>query len=191
MTEHGWTIHLELAGDPAPYDVGPAVEELLERLGDYSPAVAVAPDHDRLSITIALEGEGWDAPSAVTEAAGVVRGYVDKVGLPRWPIVHTEAMTWAEHDRELEQPAYPALAGVAELAEILGVTPQRVSTMRRTHAGFPAPIAELRSGPVWVRDHVTRFAESWTRKPGRPTKVTLDAAKLNLHARDITANSDD
>ncbi len=60
------------------------------------------------------------------------------------------------------------LVGVAELSDLLQVSVQRASTLARS-PGFPAPIAMLRSGPIWHRPTVARFLSSWKRRPGRPS----------------------
>jgi predicted DNA-binding transcriptional regulator AlpA len=55
------------------------------------------------------------------------------------------------------------LVGAAEIAELLGVTRQRVDALARTHADFPKPEAELQAGRVWLRTAI----EDWARKAGR------------------------
>jgi predicted DNA-binding transcriptional regulator AlpA len=52
--------------------------------------------------------------------------------------------------------------GVAEVAELLGVTRQRVTQLAKTD-GFPEPQVRLASGPVWESADV----EQWARKTGR------------------------
>lgn len=56
------------------------------------------------------------------------------------------------------------LVGVAEIAEILGVSRQRVHAISKTHDDFPAPVAELSAGRIWLRKDI----ESWVRqtRPG-------------------------
>lgn len=54
------------------------------------------------------------------------------------------------------------LMGVAEVADFLGVTRQRVHQLRQGE-GFPAPAAELKAGPVWESADVER----WAREQGR------------------------
>lgn len=54
------------------------------------------------------------------------------------------------------------LVGVAEIAELLGVTRQRVHQLMRS-PDFPAPVAELSAGRIWNLDEV----ESWARQTGR------------------------
>ncbi len=61
------------------------------------------------------------------------------------------------------------VAGIAEIAELLGVSRQRAVQIVRDHADFPDPVAELASGRIWHRPSV----EAWItahpdRKPGRP-----------------------
>jgi len=59
-------------------------------------------------------------------------------------------------------PVAQDLVGVAEIAEMLGVTRQRVHQLTRT-PGFPAPVATLIGGRIYDRDEVER----WARKTGR------------------------
>ncbi|GAB4621016.1 hypothetical protein MOKP38_45590 [Mycobacterium avium subsp. hominissuis] len=62
----------------------------------------------------------------------------------------------------------------AEIADELGVRRQRVHQLRHL-AAFPAPLAELRGGAVWDAAAVRKFADNWTRKPGRPRSHTADS----------------
>ncbi len=55
------------------------------------------------------------------------------------------------------------LVGVAELAEACGVKPDTIHKWRARHDDFPAPIAELAMGPVWLWGDVRR----WLDKTGR------------------------
>jgi len=61
------------------------------------------------------------------------------------------------------------LVGVAEIAEMLGISRQRVNRMVQTVADFPAAEIELSAGRVWKRSRI----EAWIKKhpdrrPGRP-----------------------
>ena len=55
------------------------------------------------------------------------------------------------------------LVGVTEIAEMLGVTRQRVDQLVRKDPTFPEPEAEITAGRIWLREAV----ESWARKTGR------------------------
>jgi len=54
------------------------------------------------------------------------------------------------------------LMSTVEIAELLGITRQRVDKLSRTD-GFPAPAAELAIGRVWRRDDI----ETWARATKR------------------------
>ena len=54
------------------------------------------------------------------------------------------------------------LVGLAEIAELLGVTRQRVHQLSKT-PGFPAPVVTLAAGRIYDRKDVER----WARATGR------------------------
>jgi len=61
------------------------------------------------------------------------------------------------------------LVGMAEIAEMLGVTRQRADQLTRAYADFPKPEAELSAGRVWKRAAIERWIRAHpVRKPGRP-----------------------
>lgn len=53
--------------------------------------------------------------------------------------------------------------GVHEIAELLGVSRQRVDEISRTDERFPGPVDTLRSGRIWRREDV----EAWAQAAGR------------------------
>jgi predicted DNA-binding transcriptional regulator AlpA len=55
------------------------------------------------------------------------------------------------------------LVSTVEIAEMLGVSRQRVDKLSRSE-GFPAPYAELAIGRVWARTDVERWARSTGRE---------------------------
>ncbi len=54
------------------------------------------------------------------------------------------------------------LVGLTEIAEMLGISPQRVDQLAATES-FPEPVAELAAGRVWKRADV----EKWAKATGR------------------------
>ena len=54
------------------------------------------------------------------------------------------------------------LAGRTELAEMLGVSRQRARTLTERD-DFPAPIAQMRRGPIWRIEDI----ETWAKQVGR------------------------
>jgi serine/threonine protein kinase len=62
------------------------------------------------------------------------------------------------------------LGGVAEVVAELGLSRQRLSRLRE-RPDFPAPIGEIRAGPVWDMEAVRRWNQSGLRRPpGRPER---------------------
>jgi hypothetical protein len=57
----------------------------------------------------------------------------------------------------------PELCGTAEAAEILGVSRNTISTLRknpRSGAPFPEPVAELQCGPIWLKEDIVKYQEA-------------------------------
>ncbi|HKW77094.1 MAG TPA: ParA family protein [Terriglobales bacterium] len=50
------------------------------------------------------------------------------------------------------------LLGTSELAALLGVSRQAVSNIRARNSDFPAPVAELKAGPVWNEGDIIAWA---------------------------------
>lgn len=76
-----------------------------------------------------------------------------------------EAVAGEVFRRRLDEPLYPSMAGVAEAAELLGVSRQRVSQLHR-QGRLPTPVAELASGPVWTLPSLEAWLEQWDRTRG-------------------------
>ena len=66
------------------------------------------------------------------------------------------------------------LVGINEIAEIAGVSRQAVANWRKRSVDFPAPIAELASGPVFRRSHI----RSWLRKRNVPMADVFSTINL-------------
>lgn len=52
------------------------------------------------------------------------------------------------------------LVGVAEIAEMLGVSRQRIHAIIKTDPSFPEPVAVLTAGKIWERSVIRRWVES-------------------------------
>ncbi|MCP4308024.1 MAG: hypothetical protein GY788_24760 [bacterium] len=55
------------------------------------------------------------------------------------------------------------LVGVAEVADMLGISRQRVNAIVNTRDDFPEPVAVLTAGRIWLREEVV----SWAKEDGR------------------------
>jgi hypothetical protein len=148
-------------------------DDLLEALSDYSPALTHHDGH--------LGARVWvQAPDAVAAAAIAVSVWttaIRGVGIAGSTPVQVEVTSAAEMAEQLNRPNFPALVGVSEVADLLAVSRARASELARSAAGFPRPVAQLASGPVWLQASVLEFLSGWPRRPGRPQRrETVSAA---------------
>jgi hypothetical protein len=173
--EQGWVVHIEGLVDRDLTDDD--IENLVDLLAE-----PVSYRDRRLSTTITIAADDIYPPTAIADAGAELAKALQKIKT-RGDVTAIEALTFAEQDRRLALPAFPQLAGISEVAEILGVSRQRASTLQ-TRAGFPAPVAVLASGPVWRAGDLGTFLETWSRKPGRPAKERqLTAEQIEQRAQ--------
>lgn len=66
------------------------------------------------------------------------------------------------------------LAGLAEVGELLGVS-RRTATRYTARSDFPAPVARLRSGPVWLEHDVLAWSSALPIPRGRPARRQRDS----------------
>lgn len=159
----------DVSVDFAPF----AGEEFDPRIGDglldatekYEGVVSVLPRRITIAVTLAAPGY-WEAVgfSGVSAAQDALRAARCRDDLP---VERVEAKTAERAERDLEEPTFPEMFGVSEVAKFLGVSKQRVSELREA-GRLPEPLSELRAGPVWPRPTIERFLERWARRPGRP-----------------------
>jgi hypothetical protein len=50
------------------------------------------------------------------------------------------------------------LVGVSEAAEVLGISRSALAARRKAHPTFPAPVAQLGCGPIWLRWQIQAYA---------------------------------
>lgn len=181
MSTQWWSIEVALSGD-----AGSVNSEALERfdalLASLHATVSGSPSEGppRYGVRLSIEADSPEA--AIATSIDEVRAAATEAGLPEWPVVHVDCMTEEELDRVIQRPPVPELVGVSEIAQLLAkdgapVTRQRASAVTRRR-DFPESVARLASGPVWTKDSVRNFVESWERKPGRPTKEPVLDWKL-------------
>lgn len=138
---------------------GVDVDDLLDGLSECAPSVATL--GRRVSVTLDV-----NAPTIAQASANGVDRVRVALAAKAFQVLALEAVTHAEQERRLAAPLMPELVGAGEIAEMLGVSKQRVAQLR-DRADFPVPIAVLKAGPVWTRDSLNQFLAGWSRKPGR------------------------
>jgi hypothetical protein len=79
----------------------------------------------------------------------------------------------AESPELMPAGARADLSGTKEAGAILGVTAPRVKELSQQPA-FPVPLAVLASGPVWDSGELRQYAETRSRRGGRPRKASSD-----------------
>ena len=60
-------------------------------------------------------------------------------------------------------PSVPPLVAAHEIARMLNVSRQRVTQLANT-PGFPAPVANLNVGRIWLREDIEQWAISTGRR---------------------------
>lgn len=173
IPDDGWSITLDVVGVTFPADPDEGLLDLAEALDEHHAAISASTDNTRVSITISIDDDTDNLTGAgrgaIAEAETLVAKALADTGFSGGTVARIDAMTYAEQDRDLATPNFPELVGIAEVAQILGVTRQRASQLQ-TKTTFPAPVAVLKAGPVWTRPSLNAFAEQWERRPGHPRK---------------------
>lgn len=137
-----------------------------ERLDEVDGSVAAVPG---TGITVTLWEQCTDPIKASLIASDTAYEIVHATP------VAVEVVTEDEHLRRADAPTLPEMVSGPEVAEMLHVSRQRVVQLR-SNQSFPAPLLELRTGPIWSRVAIEKFASEWERKPGRPKIASMPRA---------------
>lgn len=159
-----WAARVDVAPDTPVAD--DAVDNIHEALHAYAPSVGIT-QAGALSVLLAVEA--GTLRQAADEALRLVKGAAQGVGAGR-TVTHLQVQPWHLFEAEVLAPAVPELMGLADIAELLGVSRQRARELADT-AAFPDPVQRLRSGPLFIADEVRRFHATWTRRSGRPRRT--------------------
>jgi predicted DNA-binding transcriptional regulator AlpA len=140
-----------------------AADQLMDLLAKHDGVVASG--CGRWDVTISTEAQ--DPISAATMAAEIVDSMADKSGMPSWPIVRIDTVRVDVLEEEIARPMLPELVSVPEVADILGVSPQRVHELAADGGGFPRPVYELKTGKVWLQTAIVAFGSAGPAAPDR------------------------
>lgn len=159
-----WTVHLVLATHEDITDAD--LDELADRADGYEATVARRADGVGVAIIIDV------ARHDPLEAALWARDWAERLVGDGTELVDLRVCTPDVYAAEAFRPDIPELLAATDVAEVLGVSRQRVHQLHNDHPNFPAPFARLGTGPIWTRPVIEHFDQVWTRKPGRPAKVS-------------------
>jgi hypothetical protein len=165
-----YSVHVEARPPADARDLAvddDAADELMNLLKEHDGVVSAGTGTWDATVSFRAASAG----EAAWHAAAMVEKLACKAGLPTWPFARAEAVRQDVLEAANARPTLPELVSVPEAAELLGVSQQRVRELAATHAGFPEPMYELRTGKLWLRDSIDAFERRWERKPGRPRKT--------------------
>lgn len=119
-----------------------------------------------------------DPAAAASEGYQLWNAAVEKLGLGVEGVDQLDVRSDAALRRDMDRRRLPQLAGLAEVAERLGVSRGRVGALRRGNRSFPKPIAHIKASPIWATAGVESFLQTWSRQPGRPStrEAAVDSA---------------
>jgi hypothetical protein len=150
-----WRVVVELdglaTGDPDDY------VRAHRRHGDFS--VGQDTERHRSWVSFAIGRWGLDTVRAIKRAERIGAA----VGIPG----RASRVTFTSDARVAEEQAWPDLIGVRQVAEILGIPPERVGELAATDPTFPTNGIEMPSGRVWPRATITRYAVARVRAKTR------------------------
>jgi hypothetical protein len=195
MSDRWFAVTMDTWGEVA--EMGDeAIDGLIDGLtavGAVGAAVAAGGTAGGVSATVSVEAT--DADVAAAAALHQFRDAASKASIELGPVARVDVMDETYQERWLDEPPVE-LVGVSEIAELLDVSRQRIRELRQ-QPGFPAPLAELKAGPVWSRGSLDRFHRSWPRKPGRPRdlraidredfEILRSTARWLKHSRGLNA----
>ena len=128
--------------------------------------IAVQPDHDNDSLYVAF-GAGALSRGSVAKSVRVTEDVTfdfDKNGRLLGLDVMNAADILGPDYREMK---LDALVGVKEASALLGVQKSNFVRDFASRADFPAPVAELATGRVWLRSQVSEYAVARKRTAGK------------------------
>jgi len=173
--ERGYSVSIETWGDGASsveesalWELGPVLEKLGSTGAVASAGGPAGGPGATFGLTVVVDDASLAFGVAGARALEIFEQACGKVGLAHRGIARVEVVDAQYLDRELTREPESFL-GVSEIAELLGVSRQRVAELR-AREDFPWPVAELAAGPVWTLSSLKRFIAGWPRRPGRPRR---------------------
>ena len=164
-----WSVYLQAAHGLGQAAVDDIADDLVDLLKPQGGSVS----YDSQMLAARFDVRAADPESSLAKARRIFGSALRKARFPGEPtIIAAEVETVEDLDRRLQDSNVPPLVGIAEVADVLGVSKQRASELSR-QPSFPRPLAALAAGPIWDRFAIARFVERWPRRrTGRPKQAT-------------------
>ncbi len=154
--------------------------EVIGRLVGLDLAIAIAADGHEAQLTSVVENT--TIVDALAIAADRTRAVVDALD-GAGEVIDVEVRPEGGAGPPPDASEATELVGTAEIAGLLGISQQRVRALEEVR-GFPAPVDDLGSGPVWRISDLSAFARTWESGPqppavaGRGAPPPIDMDKL-------------
>ncbi len=150
-SEPRWCLRVTVPGHVASVSVRESVHRRVLELPAWRAAV-VRSDSSSVSVTCSVFG------AIQTAALADCVELLASLELPE-RAVQIELSDSQVYDAEAI--LFPIIVGLAEVAEILGVSKQYVSEEARKKTGWiPGPVARVKASPLWLRDEIIAVAEA-------------------------------
>lgn len=146
-----WCLRASVPGRAASVDVRERVHRRVLELPTWRAAV-VRSDSSAISVTCSSFG------ATRTDALADCVQLLASLELPERAVQLELADSQVY---ESEALLFPMIVGLAEVAEILGVSKQYVSEEAKKQTGWlPGPVARVKATPLWLRDEIVAVAEA-------------------------------
>ena len=156
-----WTARVEWAGALPADD---RLDALIDALAPVHGAVGSEREDGRSSAHITYEAK--TLRMATDEAMRLVTAALRSAGVP-FALAGVEVLDTATADARLEDPSVPHLVSAPQIAELAGVSRERVRQWAAL-ADFPAPVTDVGERyQFWAEPTVSRWLATHDRSPGR------------------------
>lgn len=163
MTNQTWFVDLDLKLDEPVSDV--LLDDLIDLVEPLHGAIS-AGDEPTLGLSLAFDAiDAWNA----SEAAHTFLKFDLCRIVSNVEISSLRVLDEATRKAENEEPTFPPMVAVPDIADMLGVSRQQAHRLANRE-GFPAPALEPRTGPLWLLAAVESWSQHTERKAGRPAK---------------------
>lgn len=153
--------HIDITCTPASEMGSEDTFELAEQLEGVHAAVALHEQAQRLELTITVQAQ--DAAGAASAAIAALEGSEWTRGAS---VAALEIRDDAERERQRLEPKVPDLVGAVQIAEMAGVSRQRVHAIAK-FPNFPPVLLETAAGAMRSRAAVEHFLANWDRSRSR------------------------